>query len=185
MTNEPSSCAKHLGTPFEQLVESALHLFLLHNNVFTLGLLCGHSHSDEPAGPLATRLLAGLDIRCTVVNYFPLDPERPKGQSWDSELAAQVISDAIGSEPQTAGVIFRPTHASNISGDVFCILRRHDGEGHALVVVQCKSWLRTHDMIAQWRDGRRYFTEETVRHDGELVSNPIPALLKARGITPV
>ena len=177
------------GRPLEVLAESAMLLFLLCNDEFTLRQICSHTGSAGHDDIFDTLQIAGIQTQfVNHINHFPLDFKASNLdlESWDTTDAAEFLKTN-----KTIAQLVVPKSHDNMAADVLCLLPRQDGAGSVLLVIQCKNRrlasLKPQKMVMDWRKGHKYFMEEEISlsKDSLPVGNPVHALLARHNITPV
>ena len=177
-----------VGRPLEVLAESAMLLFLLCNDEFTLRQVCSHTGSAGHGNIFDTLLIAGMQTQFVDINHFPLDFKASNLdlESWDTTDAAEFLKTN-----KTIAQLVVPKSHDNMAADVLCLLPRQDGAGSVLLVIQCKNRrlasLKPQEMVEDWRKGHKYFMEEEISlsKDSLPVGNPVHALLPRPNIMPV
>lgn len=172
------------GRPLEVLAESAMLLFLLCNDKFTLRQICSHTGPAGHDDIFDTLLIAGIQTQfVNHINHFPLDFKASilDLESWDTTDAAEFLKTN-----KTIAQLVVPKSHDNMSADVLCLLPRKDGAGSVLLVIQCKN-RRLASLVVDWRKGHKYFMKEEISlsKDSLPVGNPVHALLARHNITPV
>ena len=175
-----------VGRPLEVLLQSALHLFFLGNDTFTLEQL------GDPFATAATRSASardsifGVELRGGLgahvvddVDVFPFTQNFSNVESWNTSRAAAFLA-------QSANVaqVMMPSSHDNMGHDVLCLLPRTDNGGSVLLVIQCKNSIsKKRNLLAEWQEHFWHFTDKIKKING--VTNPVPAFLEEHKITPV